>query len=364
LKKGQSSTEFLVLVGVGLTVALVSLSLLGWFPGSSVESRVSESRVYWLSASPLSVSLVKATSFGARVSLVNKGLDFVNLSQVFFGDKQVNAGFASVSGGQEVSLGLNFSCEGSGLVEVPVSFVFGKGGLTGLKQVGQKPLVFKCSGSCVLPRNGLVGYWRFNEGSGNLISDDSGSGNAGALINGPAWTVGKSGYGLQFNGVDQFVNVSYSPALQPSSITMVAWAKASSVPSTMSGIVSNKLAPYDGINLRMGSSSINLSSSVGNGTSSGIGYLFVNTNQTTQVNVWFHLAVTHDASDDSNKIYVNGDLKNQQQFKLAYAANAAAIIGNAATSISYFFNGTIDEVAIWNRVLSAQEIQAVYNCGS
>jgi len=37
------------------------------------------------------------------------------------------------------------------------------------------------------PQPGLVGYWKFNEGSGILASDSSGNGNDGFLVNGPVW---------------------------------------------------------------------------------------------------------------------------------------------------------------------------------
>ncbi|MCK4883757.1 MAG: DUF2341 domain-containing protein, partial [Candidatus Diapherotrites archaeon] len=54
---------------------------------------------------------------------------------------------------------------------------------------------------------GLVGSWHFSEGTGTRTVDSSGNGNDGTLINGPVWTTGKFGFGLQFDGVDDFVAV-------------------------------------------------------------------------------------------------------------------------------------------------------------
>ncbi|MEM2137936.1 MAG: hypothetical protein QW568_02515 [Candidatus Anstonellaceae archaeon] len=55
LKKGQGATEYLVLLAVVLIIALVSIALLSWFPGTAGDTRLTESQLYWKSASPLSV---------------------------------------------------------------------------------------------------------------------------------------------------------------------------------------------------------------------------------------------------------------------------------------------------------------------
>ena len=46
---------------------------------------------------------------------------------------------------------------------------------------------------------GLVGYWNFDESQGTTAGDSSGSGNSGVLVNGPTWTTGKSGTGINFD---------------------------------------------------------------------------------------------------------------------------------------------------------------------
>ena len=57
--------------------------------------------------------------------------------------------------------------------------------------------------------HGLVGYWKFDEGSGTTASDSSGYGNTGTLSTGasaPGWTTGKVGGALSFDGVDDYVD--------------------------------------------------------------------------------------------------------------------------------------------------------------
>jgi len=64
--KAQGATEYLVLLAVVLIVALVSVALLGFFPGMASDSQVAQSQMYWQSATPIAI-----TEAGARVLRVN-----------------------------------------------------------------------------------------------------------------------------------------------------------------------------------------------------------------------------------------------------------------------------------------------------
>jgi len=55
MKLGQGATEYLVLLAVVLIVALVSVALLGFFPGMAQDSKITQSKTYWSSASPIAV---------------------------------------------------------------------------------------------------------------------------------------------------------------------------------------------------------------------------------------------------------------------------------------------------------------------
>lgn len=58
---GQGATEYLVLLAVVLIVALVSVALLGFFPGMASDAQLTQSQMYWRSASP--ISLVESGAF-------------------------------------------------------------------------------------------------------------------------------------------------------------------------------------------------------------------------------------------------------------------------------------------------------------
>ena len=64
--KGQGATEYLVLLAVVLIVALVSVALLGFFPGMASDAQITQSQMYWKSASPIAIVDVKSIKYGAQ----------------------------------------------------------------------------------------------------------------------------------------------------------------------------------------------------------------------------------------------------------------------------------------------------------
>ena len=71
----------------------------------------------------------------------------------------------------------------------------------------------------------LVGWWRFDEGRGGIVKDWSGKGNDGR-IHGARWVEGIFGFGLLFDGKDDYVNCGDSPSLRlTEAITIEAWMK-------------------------------------------------------------------------------------------------------------------------------------------
>lgn len=72
----------------------------------------------------------------------------------------------------------------------------------------------------------LVGYWRFDEGQGLAVRDDSGRDNHGRIV-GARWVEGLHGFGLEFSGDETcYVEIPHSDSLSPTAaVTVTAWAK-------------------------------------------------------------------------------------------------------------------------------------------
>src|SRR5439155_16033958 len=96
------------------------------------------------------------------------------------------------------------------------------------------------------PTPGLIGYWMLDEQTGTTAADSSGNGNAGTRVNGPVAVPGAVGAALSLNGVNQYVRVPHTAALDAYPLTVAAWVKFGS--TTGRGGIVNKyvIGAYNG----------------------------------------------------------------------------------------------------------------------
>ena len=207
----------------------------------------------------------------------------------------------------------------------------------------------------------LVAYYKMDETEGGTapggkdINDYSGQANHGTNNGANYGTTGIIGTALEFDGTD-YVDVGNNAVLTPSDISISAWIKASTL-DTYNGIITNKPDANHGINLQIGTSRI--AALVGDGSA----YTYVNTTWAPDVDIWYHIVITHNSSDNNNILYVNGNNENEATRALAYSTPVNTIIGRFYTG-SLPFNGLIDEIRIYNRVLSSDEVTDLYNKGT
>mgnify|MGYP001617367703 FL=1 len=217
--------------------------------------------------------------------------------------------------------------------------------------------------------NSLVGYWRFENGSGTSVSDFSTYGNTGTF-NGFActtlncnttsgWVSGaKRGNGLAFDGKNDYVIVTNSQSLNiTQALSIEAWIKTYSTAYDRRGIVEKSGAtaqPYAfdvrglGLHFR---------------TYNGSQYWENSFDNTIPAaGVWTHVAATV-GNGRSLKVYVNGVLAGTGGVYPAFIGSPNDLrIGYDAAEDKYF-NGSIDEIKIWNRILNLSEIKASYSAG-
>lgn len=218
---------------------------------------------------------------------------------------------------------------------------------------------------------GLVGYWKFDEGAGTTANDSSGKGNHGALISNPRWVDGKINKGLEFfdplntQNLVRVQNTSTLSSAVSSSITISAWAKADFV----DGYTFKILDKYNAADPSYGTYMLGGRSGGTNFViyDSSLGFareIFVlNDIQTS----WTFVAGTFNrfGGSDNMKLYINGVLVGTPQTLgslILQAGTNPLAIGNQNNQTAAF-DGVIDEVRIYNRALSASEIQALYEAG-
>lgn|GEM_PF-2792775 len=222
----------------------------------------------------------------------------------------------------------------------------------------------------LVPDTNTSGLWQFNEGSGNAAWDSSNNSNTGILYNNPVWVDGISGKAMSFDGVDDYVLVGdpVPASLQiQNEITLEAWIYATQYPSNdidlivgsqydtnIAGISifldgrtnpDGQTAPTGHINFQIGDGSWHVT----------------NSNAQVPLNQWVHIAATRKANENA-KIYYNGVLQPLASVawtgSISYAG-AQFAIGQQKT-LGRFFNGVVDNVAIYNRSLNASEIRSHY----
>lgn len=220
----------------------------------------------------------------------------------------------------------------------------------------------------------LRAYWKLDEASGNA-SDSSGNGytmtNGGS--SGVTFTTGKMGNAAHFentypNNQDSFSRSGLGSDC--STYTISAWIKSSDTTiNTDNGIISGGSWGGAGawvLMVRTNGSGVGALrwDVYGNTTGDGI------SSTTTGIfnGSWRHVAVTYSDSTDTLKFYIDGRLD-----KTSTSVNSGTIdltsiniyLGQYLVGSNYrgFANGEIDEVGVWSRVLTDDEISQVYNSG-
>ena len=198
--------------------------------------------------------------------------------------------------------------------------------------------------------SGLVGYWPFEEGSGTTTQDSSGNGNTGTLTNGPLWAEGKVGnWALEFDGSDDYVGTG-SDVVGTGDVTVVAWLSAQSAGENNYGRIFGNGAFYPYINGALGSSALFITSN-DRANSAGSFSLIQNS--------WEFVAITR-TSSGTLYCYIDGVVDSGTTNSGTPQSGGNFYIGEG-NDLHLNFDGYIDDMRVYNRALSAAEIQAIYN---
>src|SRR5204863_5550590 len=95
------------------------------------------------------------------------------------------------------------------------------------------------------PPAGLVGHWKFDEGSGSFAADASGFGNHGTMVNGAGWTGGKSGTAANLDGANDYVSAASSASLNNprNGMTVAMWINLRSAVSVYGCLAGRRWGP-------------------------------------------------------------------------------------------------------------------------
>lgn len=202
--------------------------------------------------------------------------------------------------------------------------------------------------------DGLVGWWSFDEGTGNDTADLLHSGNLGHISGEVSWVGGRVGdAALSFHGAGVapgFVAVASAPSLNftPSqSFSISAWIEPANVPAKWSAWITHASGESAGYGICS-----NPSNQWVFGTASNRH----NISGGTITTGWHHLVAVQDGSAKTRTLYLDG-----KPIARGPAADASAAgelwIGGAKNDEEQYVDGTVDDVRVYNRALSGQEIE-------
>ena len=179
-------------------------------------------------------------------------------------------------------------------------------------------------------------------------------------------------YSLSFDGTNDYVEVPYAASMNPTGdFTVNVWVKAGASSNWQSAVTSRSASTTCGEDTNQTSGYMlyiqpDEEWSFWNGRCTSNTWAQINTNVEVDLGTWQMQTVTYNQSGTMMKLYVDGVLignNNSDTLKANGDRPLRIGAGRTNTTASYFFNGKIDEVAIWSSELSSDEIVQLYNSG-
>jgi hypothetical protein len=213
-----------------------------------------------------------------------------------------------------------------------------------------------------VPTDSLLGWWGF---TGNA-NDESGNGNNG-VVNGASLAADRhsnpnSAY--SFNGTTDYIEVADAPSLRLNNtdFTFSYWVKIDTFTTPVTAfIIKRAIGNYNGwLLVANGSFNNRLQLKTSQGTDPS-----VESDSTLSEGVWHHVVLVYNQSSTID-FYFDGILSSSHSSGgLSFNANCTAVMrfGHDTQTApgSYFLNGSMDDIGIWNRALTAQEISNLYS---
>ncbi|MCF7973541.1 MAG: discoidin domain-containing protein [Phycisphaerae bacterium] len=196
----------------------------------------------------------------------------------------------------------------------------------------------------------LVAWWGFDEGTGTLAVDGSGNGNDGTINGAAAWVPGVHGQALSFHGGDAFVSTEFSLLNGLDAFTLAGWVSADNTSSYASLFGQNDLIEFG------------FTSENGGGVGTwmaGNNWVYLGADYPFSYPSWHHLAITGDAT--RVVIYIDGQEQASDEAGMTSGTSGFlfSIGANVFNTTGDPVQGEIDDVWVYSRALSQQEIKSL-----
>ncbi|RYD69638.1 MAG: LamG domain-containing protein, partial [Verrucomicrobiaceae bacterium] len=209
----------------------------------------------------------------------------------------------------------------------------------------------------------IVGLWHLDEATGTTalgsIKDNSGNGLNGTPVGGVTMgRFGKVSSSAQMNGSTGYIDIG-TPIASSNDMTISAWIFVNAYPASRADLISNEDLTAVGFNLALYSDA-GFTTGYFNGA-----YTEINNNgSVVPLGVWTHLLSVRNSLTGKIYLYKNGILVNQGAAGTSVSSSSRSVYFGNSPRVSRFFNGLMDEVAIWSRALDPKEILQLYRRGA
>ena len=208
------------------------------------------------------------------------------------------------------------------------------------------------------PTLDLEGWWKFDEGTGLIAYDSSGNKNNGNLINTPIWVSGINGNAIEFDGTsNQYINCNLSDNCDftTEDFSISFWQKGETSTSDNIRLICRGIYTVEGWEVFSGGGLISLRTY--NGSSYEAHCPIDDDGE------FHHVVITKSGTEVI--MYIDKDSKSVtgSACETLTSSDEDFLIGIYYNRVSYEFNGIIDDVRVYSRLLSASEVNQLYNYG-
>jgi hypothetical protein len=204
----------------------------------------------------------------------------------------------------------------------------------------------------------LVGWWKLDDGQGTVAVDSSGYGNDGVIFGDPQWIEGIIGGALDFDGDDDYIDCGSADILgNMSEITVAAWVTVRATTTQWMTAVAKGESAW-----RLGTVSYDPRFHFGMTIWTAPDASSIDGAITVALNEWHHMAGTFDG--DNINVYVDGLFDASNDTTEPIGTNALSVfIGENPESRGRYWDGKIDDVRVYSRALSEEELAVVMRGG-
>ena len=193
----------------------------------------------------------------------------------------------------------------------------------------------------------LIARWSFDQDAGKEVTDDIGEHHGSIKGGNAAWVPGKFGNGLEIKGPNQYVEVEKSADLELNALTLIAWVnlKAPGARQEVASYADSYGIFVEGVFKAL--------------LFKGGGWDVVTGVTPVKADTWYQVAQTVDKN--GMNIYVNGKLDAKLATPPVAYQNFAMWFGGGPADNQFWLTGILDEIELWDDVLSEAEISALFD---